>query len=169
MREELGFDGTETDDVDYEAVFSIRPRYGMYVPHAAVDLCCTDPSMTRQEFADDADINTIMRRYESTGTVPGTERVPFYGDFTDMPDFMQAQAIVIDATDAFMSLPARVRREFDNNPAEFVKFASDPDNVEQMRIWGLAEPAKPVEKPLDDPKGPEAPKEPIEPAAPAGS
>jgi len=148
MREELGFDGTE--DHDYEAIFSLRPRYGMYVPHAPVDLVCEDPSLTDQSQADDADINTIMRRYEKTGTLPDYGQSPMYGDFADMPDFMEAQEILRRGTEAFAALPSRVRAEFENDPAQFVAYASDPGNVDQMRLWGLA-------KPLDEPKAPEAP------------
>lgn len=142
MREELGFDGTE--DVEYESVFSRRPLYGNYVPHAPVDLVCLDPSLTDQSQADDADINTIMRRYEKTGTLPDYGQSPMYGDFADLPDFMEAQEILRRGTEAFAALPSRVRAEFENDPARFVAYASDPANVDQMRSWGLA-------KPLDDP------------------
>jgi hypothetical protein len=43
-----------------------------------------------------------------------------------------------DAQAAFMRLPAKVRREFDNNAHWFVEFASDPSNLGQMQEWGLA-------------------------------
>jgi len=158
MREELGFDGTE--DHDYEAIFSLRPRYGMYVPHAPVDLICEDPSLTDQSQAADADINTIMARYEKTGTLPDYGQSPMYGDFSDMPTFMEAQEVLRRGSEAFAALPSRVRAEFDNDPAQFVAFASDPGNVDQMRIWGLA-------KPLDEPEVTPAP--PAPPAEPAAS
>jgi len=159
-------DGTE---VNWEAVFSLRPQLSLYRPHEPVDLYCPEPSMARQEFADDADINTIMKRYEVTGVVPSHGREPFYGDFADLPDFMEAQRIIMEANSAFESLPARVRREFDNDPSKFVEFASDEKNVDQMREWGLAEPAKVPDKPLDAAKPPEPAKPATEPAAPAGS
>lgn len=158
MRGELGFDGTE-DDVDFEAVFSLRPRYGMYIPHVPVDLVCDDGSLTDQSQAADADINTIMARYEKTGTVPGLDRQPIYGDFSDLPSFMEAHETIRLASEAFAALPSRVRAEFDNDPARFVEFAQDERNVEQMRAWGLAEPLdEPVVRPV-----PPAP--PADPAA----
>lgn len=168
-RETLGFDGTE-DDVDYEAVYSRRPRYGMYVPHMPVDLHCSDPSLARQEFAEESDINSIMKKYERTGIMPMSDRQPFYGDFTDLPSYMDAQNIIIAADEAFSSLPANVRREFDNDPAKFVEFASDKKNLDKMREWGLAEPLEPVQAdPAVDgpPAGGPAPKAPE--AAPAAS
>lgn len=97
--------------------------------------------MTRQEFAEEADINTIMARYEKTGLLPHyPDRKPFYGDFVDLPSFQEAQEIILQADAAFMALPARVRAEFDNDPARFVEFAQDPSNIGRLREWGLAEP-----------------------------
>lgn len=99
------------------------------------------PSLTKQEFADEADINVIMARYEATGTVPvNPNKQPFYVDNVDMPDFMEAQNILLQAESAFMSLPAKVRREFDNDPAEFVRFANDEKNADRLAEWGMLSP-----------------------------
>lgn len=107
------------------------------------------PSMTRQEFAEECDINTIMARYESTGALTHVNRaVPIYMDMTDMPDLRGALDIMRVAGVAFAALPAKVRREFDNDPQKFVDFAQNPENLKQMRDWGLApmpeEPPPPV-------------------------
>lgn len=106
-----------------------------------------EPSLTRQEFAAECDLNTLMARYE--GHVIGgpgnlAPREPMYIDFVNMPqDLMGYLTFLQEAENAFMSLPAIVRKEFDNSAQEFVEFASDPGNLEQMRSWGLAPPAKP--------------------------
>lgn len=106
----------------------------------------TEPSLTRQEFSEECDINTIMARYEQTGVVSHVNpREPMYVDFTVLPaDLAGTLAQLKLGEDAFMSLPAVVRREFDNNAIDFVAFASDPANLEQMREWGLAPPAEPA-------------------------
>lgn len=120
------------------------------------------PSLTRQEFAEECDINFIMSRYEITGQLPmNNPGPPQYLDLTMMPaDLQTALDLLNDAERAFMTLPAKIRREFDNDPQEFVAFASDPANLNQMREWGLAPPAqlpdaekeKPVHKsPPSDP------------------
>ncbi|QCQ84736.1 internal scaffolding protein [Blackfly microvirus SF02] len=116
------------------------------------------PSMTRQEFAEECDVNTLMKRYENYGTSmhmlrPDVLAVHAAGgsfvDFTEMPDnLIDYLAQIKEAEDAFMSLPAVVRREFDNNAMHFVEFASDPSNLDQMRAWGLAA-AAPPPKPLE--------------------
>jgi len=42
-----------------------------------------------------------------------------------------------------MSLPATVRRDFDNDPMQFIAFAENPENLDKMREWKLA-PPKPL-------------------------
>lgn len=113
------------------------------------------PSLTRQEFAAEADINTIMKQYEGYNTGPGNlpnQRDPaamFYADFTALPkSLMDYHAMMDTAQTAFMTLPAEVRREFNNSPVEFYEFASDPENIGQLRTWGLAAPEKVPEPPM---------------------
>lgn len=107
------------------------------------------PSLTRQEYAEECDLNVLMSRYEKTGVFPQPMGPPQYLDLTGMPpDLMSAMAILNDAQAAFMRLPALVRKEFDNDPAMFVEFAQDPANLEQLRKWGLAEPEKVPDPPM---------------------
>lgn len=113
------------------------------------------PSLTRQEFLEESDINSLMKRYETYGTSvnglrPDAQQQGFYADFTDMPNnLLDYLGMVKDAERAFMTLPAGIRREFDNDPVSFVDYASNPANLEQMRSWGLAPPAKAPEKPAE--------------------
>lgn len=107
------------------------------------------PSMTRQEFADECNINSIMERYDAYLSDPMRSiREPRYYDFTEMPDtLMGFMEKMHEAETAFMTLPAVVRREFDNDPVQFCDFAADPTNLDMMREWGLAPPAKAPEPP----------------------
>lgn len=111
---------------------------------------CEGPSLTRQEFAVECDINQIMQRYDQYLSDPlRSVREPRYYDFTQAPDtLMGAMEVLKRGEDAFYSLPADVRREFENNPAMFVDFASDPENLPQMRTWGLAAPEKAPDAPM---------------------
>ena len=104
--------------------------------------CSNLPSLTRQEFASDADINTIMAQYEKTGVISHMNHTPpQYLDLTETPDLQTAITIMRDAEAAFMSLPATVRATFENNSIKFVDFAQNPENIDKMREWGLAPPA----------------------------
>ncbi|WNK12995.1 MAG: internal scaffolding protein [Microvirus sp.] len=108
--------------------------------------CVTDfgPSLAVQADAEDADINTIVRRFGLTGTMPQNLRVPSFDDYDGVFDFMTAQIALNDARDSFMSMPAKVRAQFDNDPQEFLSFAMDPANVDEMVRLGLA-----IAKPVD--------------------
>lgn len=108
------------------------------------------PSMTRQEFADECDVNLLMKRYDVVGggMPPAPGSVPMYIDFTSKPDnLMDALAMMKSAETAFMTLPASVRKEFDNDPLRFVEYAENEANLPRMREWGLAEPEKAAEEP----------------------
>lgn len=109
----------------------------------AFNLDCSNlPSLTRQEFAEECDINSLMSRYEQTGILPSNinSAQPRYLDVSDVPDLRDALDHLANATTAFMALPAIVRKEFDNDPVKFIDFAQDKDNLPQLRTWGLAEP-----------------------------
>lgn len=106
-------------------------------------LKCSDPSRTRQDQKDEADINTIVRNFGVTGAVPQSIRVPLQGDFTEAGDYRSALHALMDAQASFMAMPAEVRKRFANDPAEFVDFCSNPDNLDEMRKLGLAVPPPP--------------------------
>lgn len=120
-------------------------------------------SLTRQEFADECDINILMARYEKAGVFPAPQVAPQYLDLTDLPsDLMSYMDVMEQAELAFMSLPAVVRREFENDKVRFVEFAADPGNLDQMRAWGLAPPLA-----VKDSKPAEAGGSQVPPPAPA--
>lgn len=127
-----------------------RRASSAYIPHERVSVDAGGESRTRQEFADECDINQIMARYQKTGVVSHMNTAQAgYVDFTGVPtDFQTSMNMMLEAEQAFMRLPAVARREFENDPVKFVEFASNPDNVERMREWGLAKPAEPPPAPM---------------------
>lgn len=100
-------------------------------------------SPTKQSDAEAADINNIMKKYEQTGYVPPNDRVPQFGDFSNVHDFRAAMDIVADANSLFAGLPAKVRAEFNNDPAQFLEFTdqrdADPKVMTRLVELGLAE------------------------------
>ncbi|QCQ84826.1 internal scaffolding protein [Blackfly microvirus SF02] len=117
---------------------------GFYCEHEPVVYDVGGPSRTRQEFAEECDVNTIMKRYETTGTISHfNDGTPQYLDLTEVPqDLLGALEFLKEAEAAFMRLPAHVRREFDNSAPRFVEFAEDGANLDKLREWGLAPPAE---------------------------
>lgn len=101
-------------------------------------------SLTKQSDAASCDINNIMKNYERTGQLPtvlGPEG--FYADVSEFGDFRECQEVVLRAQEAFMSLDARVRARFGNDPAQMLDFVSDEKNrAEAIDLGLVAELAK---------------------------
>lgn len=112
-------------------------------------ICDPAEGRTRQEFADEVDVNQVMARFEKTGQLPNfVGSAPQYLDVSEVPDLITALNVVEAAKAAFMTLPAKTRAEFENDPVQFVAFAENPENLDRMREWGLAPPAAVPEPPM---------------------
>lgn len=130
------------------------------IARASTDIKCEDESKTMQHFAQDADLNEIVRRYGITdGAIPAPADDPrFYGDFSAYEglDLGEALRVTNDAQQRFNALPADVRKRFANDPAELWRFVNDPSNdVEAVRLGLLkrqeteAPPPKPPTPPTE--------------------
>lgn len=107
-------------------------------PSVPVRAFNTEPSLTRQSFNDECNINNIMAKFKKTGIIEhAKEHQGQYGDFTEVTDYHTALNHVLQAQDSFMSLPAQLRARFGNDPGEFLQFTDDPDNIDEMREMGL--------------------------------
>lgn len=96
-----------------------------------------DEDQAKQEFKDECDINTILKRFNITGQLPADVRMPTFGDFTGVGTFHDAVNAIALANEAFDEMPADVRARFGNDPAAFVAFCSDPANLAEARKMGL--------------------------------
>lgn len=113
-----------------------------YGPKISVDLKCTDDSLAIQSAKQDCDINFILQSYQRTGVTTHLEkRKGNYGDF-DAVDFQEAMNIVADARSMFETVPSQIREQFNNDPAQFLKFVTDEKNLPEMREMGLALPVE---------------------------
>lgn len=117
----------------------LRGAYGYDVDaasqEAGVDL--GGPSPTVQSQKDEADINTIVRRFGITGELPLNLRVPLNIDHCEDLEYRECLEVVNAARASFDSLPADVRSRFANDPAALVDFAQDDANRDQLKLWGL--------------------------------
>lgn len=112
-------------------------------------LACSDPTRAQQQFAEECDINTIVRRFGVTGELPQSRQIPMNGDFTEVVDYQTALHKLMEADAAFMELPSDVRKRFDNDPGKLVDFVSDPANKEEVRKLGLGRPETPLPGPIE--------------------
>lgn len=100
---------------------------------------CAGESLTQQQFRDETDINKIVERAVRTGNAElftSTERAEFY-DSSNFVDYQTSLGIIADVKDDFDSLPARTRRQFDDNPDNYVAFMINPRNAQKAIEMGL--------------------------------
>lgn len=91
----------------------------------------------KQEFKDDADINSIMRKFQKTGTIDHASKYqPEYG-IASPTTFQESMNIVTRAQSIFNALPSSVRNKFNNSAAEFLEFVQDEKNYEEGQKIGL--------------------------------
>lgn len=98
----------------------------------------TEPSLAKQAFKEQCDINNVLKRYNATGILDHvTSMQPVYADLTQVGDLQQAFDTVHAAEEAFNALPSELRNELDNNPANLVSFIQNPANKERCIAYGL--------------------------------
>lgn len=122
------------------SLLKIRKRFE---DHSAISDATALPidgqTFVKQSFKDECDINQIVERNKATGLLTHVrEGQPMYGDFTAISNYEDSLQVVIEAENMFAELPAHVRDFFANNPAEFVNFASNPENADKLVELGLA-------------------------------
>ena len=102
-----------------------------------------EPVLTQQSAKDECDINLIVERAKRGADISNLSKgTPMYGDFTGLPDYRQALLMVNKARDMFMSLDARVRERFSNDPGRLLEFLGDDKNYDEALKLGLVEPKK---------------------------
>lgn len=153
--------------------------YSFYRPHERVQLVNEQvdpktgeiislPSMTKQSFVAECDINNILKQYKLTGMVSHINAKAQAGAYLDLPDetdFQSALELVIRAEESFATLPSKLRTRFNNDPAEFLEFMADPRNQDEAIELGLATRREETEPPLPLTQPPPAPPRP-EPSPP---
>lgn len=96
-------------------------------------------SLTQQSYKNDAKIQNIIKRYDSTGFFDSINRnAGQYGDFTQVTDLSTAMQKIDDAKNNFMTVPSDIRERFNNDPRQFYDFASDENNFDELIDMGLA-------------------------------
>lgn len=116
-----------------------KPRH----PHEAIEesglwsLDTGTESFVQQSFAEECDINNIVRKYQDVGSFGPQDREPIFGDFTEIPDYQDAFEIVRAASESFNSLPSDVRTRFGNDPGLMMAFLADEANNEESYKLGL--------------------------------
>lgn len=107
----------------------------------------TEPSMAIQSSKNECDVNNIMKRYKATGIITHLNtKPPVFGDATLYPGYQEGIIAIQNASEAFMSLNADVRKRFRNDPGELLRFLGDEKNRPEAEKLGLVQPKQQVKK-----------------------
>lgn len=97
-----------------------------------------EPSRTKQSFAEECDVNSIVKRHDARALVQSlslAERT--YADVTTFQDFHQVMNTLVQAEQDFQQLPSEARAIFDNDVANWLDTAHDADKRNALVDLGL--------------------------------
>lgn len=115
--------------------------------HRLIEAECGD-SRVQPQHASSCDIKTIMARHRAIGVSPFQPLSPDVCGQAVRYTYAEAFAMVENAQEQFMTLPAAVRDRFRNDPASLFDFILDDGNRDEAIKLGLIPKPKPVEKAL---------------------
>jgi len=113
----------------------IHSAYGQKI---SVGIVFTDKSLTKQSFTKECDINNIMKKYQKTGAMDHVNKHEASYGYATSDDFTASMAIVAKGQTMFEELPSSIRTKFENDPAKFLDFVQDKNNIKEMQELGLA-------------------------------
>lgn len=113
------------------------------------DLDCGPELITKQAHKDECDIHKILAQYQKTGIINHiTPNQPQYLDLPDDLDYQSSLNLILEAQDAFSTLPSALRDRFQNDPAKFLEALNDPHQRSFLEEVGVFEKKPPLETPV---------------------
>jgi len=108
-------------------------------PHQPWDIKCEDPSLTKQEFADSSDINTIIARCVKSGLPPPTVPTDYLVgvDLTQIDSYQDALVKIASMEENFLKLDPKIRSFFENDSGKLISFVNDDSNYDKAVELGL--------------------------------
>lgn len=99
-----------------------------------------DVSLVKPEFQKACDINNILKKYSRNGVNPFvvTQDARF-GDYSADTSYHEAMNLVASAAEQFAALPAVLRKRFDNDPAQLLRFLGNESNRDEAIKLGLVQ------------------------------
>jgi len=92
----------------------------------------------QQQFKQDADLNSIMRKFQKTGAIDHANIHQGSYGMASPYDLHQAMNLVSNANTLFADLPSTVRNKFRNDPLAFFEYVQNPDNATEAATLGIS-------------------------------
>jgi phage internal scaffolding protein len=97
----------------------------------------TGEGLTEQAHKQECDINYILKDYARTGFIKhANQNAGKYDDVTAV-DFQEAMNTVANVKSMFEGLPSEIRKEFNQDPTNFLNYVQDPKNTETLAKRGI--------------------------------
>ncbi|UDN67603.1 internal scaffolding protein [robinz microvirus RP_71] len=113
-------------------------------------LYCKDPSMTKQEFMADADINNILAKFLRLGEAPPITLPEHFMDLSQRTTYYDTASQIAETNKLFYNLPARTRAVYANDPtrwADAVVQAVEQNDRQTLLDAGIELPDVPQDPP----------------------
>lgn len=107
------------------------------------------PSMTKQEFKKECDINYIVNKAMRGEFVRGAVNKGMYEDVSRIGDYHDIQDTLLSINEEFMKIPPEIRARFHHDPSLLTEWVNNPQNAEEAIELGLLEPSD--RKPKNNP------------------
>lgn len=101
---------------------------------------CADPSLTKQEFVEEQDINTIIERLTKGGEIPNIVLPEHFLDLSGRTDYFTMASKIADTNRLFYTLDAKTREDHLNDPARWadaVVKATEAGDADQLELLGI--------------------------------
>ncbi|AXL15287.1 internal scaffolding protein [Microviridae sp.] len=95
-----------------------------------------EPSMTKQSFKDEADVNFVLGRYDPIALAARMRPAGSYADVSGIGDYQDALQTMMDVEQQFQDLPPEARAEF-AGLRDFLNAAMDPRQTARFEAVGL--------------------------------
>lgn len=103
-----------------------------------VSVNASGPSMTKQQFKAECDINNILKQFSKTGIIDHINRSSaVWADLPPQMDYQESLRLVLEADEAFSTLPSRVRDRYGNDPSRFLSALSDASERDFLTEVGV--------------------------------
>jgi len=152
MGKKITEDGEVIDEVTHKIVarapiyFKTPWNHDRDAESASTALVCLDPSKTQQQFAAEADINNILRKFMNGAELPLTGEAR-YQHIEELADLQDVIVTGYQVDQAWSALPSSVRNIL-KDPNTFVKYVEhclETGDIGPLRELGLANPVKQTE------------------------
>lgn len=107
-------------------------KYGprVFAPHEPV-------SLTKQSFRDETNVNNIVARYQSTGTIEHVNQHEARYGYASGLQYREAIELTREGDKMFADLPSSTRNYFNNDTSTFLEWVQDPENAARIDAEGL--------------------------------